>query len=182
MKASAHFRKIKLALAIITNPWHNQLVASQMAPITGITPQQANTKRFTDEEDDELRYYCGIYGTDWVTIGQKIRRPARAVRDRALNYLFVDPQEWDPETDALVLHLVAIHGRKWRKIADLMYDGAITLNPQRVKLRWHQLQPKNPIPLQKRLSPSTQIPIIPTTQGVSSLTQTLIQLHLPSGQ
>ena len=92
--------------------------------------------KFSEEEDERLRSLVAEFGdTDWHLIARKMEnRNARQCRERWRNYLCpdVDNGPWSEEEDQRLDEMYAIHGPKWKYIANF-FPGRTDIN---IKSRW----------------------------------------------
>jgi hypothetical protein len=83
--------------------------------------KQITRRKFSPEEDDQLRKIVAQYGTsDWHLVAQQFQtRSARQCRDRWRNYLSpeVVNGNWTQEDDQLLMAKVSELGSRWANIA-----------------------------------------------------------------
>ena len=79
---------------------------------------------WSEEEDQYLLELVKRYGLDWATISRCMdgNRSGKQIRDHYLNKLApaISKDKWTEDEDHRILALFKIHGRKWRKISELM--------------------------------------------------------------
>ncbi|OHT05387.1 hypothetical protein TRFO_05984 [Tritrichomonas foetus] len=77
--------------------------------------------KFTEEEDQRLKYFVRLYGTkNWNIVSRFMgSRNARQCRERYNNYLNpkLRKEAWSPEEDRLLSQKYAEFGARWNKIA-----------------------------------------------------------------
>ena len=100
--------------------------------------QQTRRKKFTQQEDEMLRYLTKQFGTlNWNKISQFMpSRNAKQCRDRYCNYLqeVTKDEPWTKEEDEVILNLLSIFGLKWVEISHYI-PGRSGIN---VKNRWYK--------------------------------------------
>ena len=110
---------------------HNQEITSQ---------QEVSTlrKRFTEEEDQKLKYVIQTLGIhNWSEVSKYLPgRTGRQCRDRYNNYLFKDIsfRPWTEEEDSIILNKYLIYGNHWAKISTFL----VGRSGNNVKNRWHK--------------------------------------------
>ena len=96
-------------------------------------------RKFTQEEDDKIRYLVEEKGmTNWSEIAELVQnRTTKQCRDRYNNYLSpgITNKPWTNEEDDLLREKVREMGNKWTEIA-LFFNGR---GPNNIKNRWHKV-------------------------------------------
>jgi hypothetical protein len=167
-----HLRKMIKNVSVMIVMLH---IAVQKAEATTPNPDPPlhRTRQIsTREEDAKIIASVAEKGTNFADIARILGRPERAVKARYYNYLAPPPPPLDPELAKWLLIFEGAIGPYPDKIAVAAFGQATQENIRAVKYWLKELHDTLQAP----------ITIIPTTPGVPSLTQTLIQLHLPSGQ
>lgn len=90
--------------------------------------------KFTESEDQMLRFLVETYGQDWKFIGDQMHRRARQVRERYRNY--ANPKwnhtAWTPEEDEKLKELFPVFGPKWSRMV-CYFNGRSDVS---IKNRW----------------------------------------------
>jgi hypothetical protein len=140
------------------------------SPIEPESPLQSSSRRkFTSDEDDQLRSLVDTLGTkSWEEIARFMPdRTARQCRDRYKNYLLENliTEPWTPEEDEIVIRQFHVIGPKWVQIGKML-SGRSGNN---VKNRWHKHlsrggQPKHgaavPSVVREERSPASSQPAV----------------------